>query len=95
MGRKRKHRAIVADDNDQTSTPGKKRYHSQKDDKPARVEGKRDPVYGQRFAFPGLDSDDDANLILDDDVEQEDNGDVLAYLRSVRYGSYHFIFGID
>jgi predicted Fe-S protein YdhL (DUF1289 family) len=44
-----------------------------------------DPTTGQRFVFAGLDDDDFATVLSDEDLDVEDEQDALAYLRSVRY----------
>jgi hypothetical protein len=83
MGSKRDHNAIAAEDNEQSSYSPSKRRREQQSSKPRQAEGKPDPTYGQRTAFPGLD-DEDATQITDDDLEFEETGDALAYLRAVR-----------
>ncbi|KXX76685.1 hypothetical protein MMYC01_206513 [Madurella mycetomatis] len=82
MGSKRNYNAVFANDNDGPSHPSSKRRRDQQSTKSKHAENKPDPTYGQRAAFPGLD-DDDAQL-TDDDLEFEEHGDALAYLRSVR-----------
>jgi hypothetical protein len=83
MGPKRNHNAVTAGDTDSSYSPSNKRRREQKNSKPKQAEGKPDPTYGQRAAFPGLDDDESAQ-ISDDDLEFEENGDALAYLRAVR-----------
>ena len=83
MGSKRSHNALAAEDNEQPSASPNKRRREQQNSKPKQSEGKPDPTYGQRAAFPGLDDDDSAQ-ITDDDLEFEEMGDALAYLRAVR-----------
>ncbi|KAK3298562.1 uncharacterized protein B0H64DRAFT_385506 [Chaetomium fimeti] len=84
MGPKRNHNVITAgDDNESSYSSSNKRRREQKNPKPKQAEGKPDPTYGQRAAFPGLDDDESAQ-ISDDDLEFEENGDALAYLRAVR-----------
>ncbi|KAK3310926.1 uncharacterized protein B0T15DRAFT_519887 [Chaetomium strumarium] len=84
MGPKRNHSALAADDNeDPSSRSSSKRRREQQGSKPRQGEGKPDPTYGQRVAFPGLDDDEPAQ-VTDDDLEFEENGDALAYLRAVR-----------
>ncbi|KAH6854901.1 hypothetical protein B0I37DRAFT_363343 [Chaetomium sp. MPI-CAGE-AT-0009] len=83
MGPKRNHNAVTAGDNDSSYSPSNKRRREQKNSKPKQAEGKPDPTYGQRAAFPGLDDDESAQ-ISDDDLEFEENSDALAYLRAVR-----------
>jgi hypothetical protein len=85
MGPKRNHSALGADDSeDPSSHSSSKRRREQQASKPKQGgEGKPDPTYGQRVAFPGLDDDESAQ-ITDDDLEFEENGDALAYLRAVR-----------
>jgi hypothetical protein len=83
MGSKRNHNALAADDNDEPRYPSNKRRREQQNSKSKQAEGKPDPTYGQRAAFPGLDDDEPAQL-TDDDLEFEQNTDALAYLRAVR-----------
>jgi single-stranded DNA-binding protein len=84
MGPKRNHNAVTAgDDNDSSYSSSNKRRREQQNSKPKQVEGKPDPTYGQRTAFPGLDDDGSAQ-ISDDDLEFEANAEALAYLRAVR-----------
>lgn len=83
MAPKRNHNALVAGDNGDSSHSFNKRRREQQTSKPKQAEGKPDPTYGQRAAFPGLDDDEPA-LLTDDDLEYEENGDALAYLRAVR-----------
>ncbi|KAK4239162.1 hypothetical protein C8A03DRAFT_43181 [Achaetomium macrosporum] len=84
MGPKRNHSALAADDNEESSShSSSKRRREQQASKPKQAESKPDPTYGQRVAFPGLDDDEPAQ-ITDDDLEFEENGDALAYLRAVR-----------
>ncbi|AEO54669.1 hypothetical protein MYCTH_2297476 [Thermothelomyces thermophilus ATCC 42464] len=82
MGSKRDHDAVAADDSEPSQSSSKRR-REQQSLRPKQVEGKPDPTYGQRAAFPGLDDDDSAQ-ISDDDLEFEENSDALAYLRAVR-----------
>lgn len=84
MGPKRSHDALA--DNDDELSNNASSSNKRRREQPKRVkhgEGKPDPTYGQRVAFPGLDGDDDGQT-SDSDIEWEDNGDVLAYLRAVR-----------
>jgi hypothetical protein len=83
MGSKRNHNALAAGDNDEPRYPSNKRRREQQNSKSKQAEGKPDPTYGQRAAFPGLDDDEPAQL-TDDDLEFEQNTDALAYLRAVR-----------
>jgi hypothetical protein len=82
MGPKRSHNAVTADDNESSYSTSKRR-REQQGSKPKQAEGKPDPTYGQRAAFPGLD-DDASGQISDDELEFEESGDALAYLRAVR-----------
>ncbi|KAH6628322.1 hypothetical protein F5144DRAFT_578660 [Chaetomium tenue] len=81
MGPKRNHNAVMAGDDNESSS--NKRRREQQPSKPKQVEGKPDPTYGQRTAFPGLDDDGSAQF-SDDDLEFEQNAEALAYLRAVR-----------
>ncbi|KAL2129620.1 hypothetical protein VTI74DRAFT_7520 [Chaetomium olivicolor] len=84
MAAKRDYNAVTADDNDgSTVQPSNKRRREQQGSKPKGAEGKPDPTYGQRCAFPGLD-DDQSVQMTDDDLVFEESGDALAYLRAVR-----------
>ncbi|EAQ89634.1 hypothetical protein CHGG_06253 [Chaetomium globosum CBS 148.51] len=84
MGPKRNHNAVTAGDDNELSYPSSnKRRREQQPSKPKQVEGKPDPTYGQRTAFPGLDDDGSAQF-SDDDLEFEQNAEALAYLRAVR-----------
>ncbi|KAK4155329.1 hypothetical protein C8A00DRAFT_13621 [Chaetomidium leptoderma] len=83
MGSKRNFNAATADDNEEPSSSSSKRRREQQSSKPKQAEGKPDPTYGQRAAFPGLDGDDAAQL-TDDDLELEEDIGALAYLRAVR-----------
>ncbi|KAL2198483.1 hypothetical protein P885DRAFT_32651 [Corynascus similis CBS 632.67] len=82
MGSKRNHNSLTADGDELSQSPAK-RLREQQSSKPKQAEGKPDPTYGQRTAFPGLD-DDECAQISDDDLEFEENSDALAYLRAVR-----------
>lgn len=81
MGKKRNHNAVGADDNESMHSSSKRR-RDQQDSRSKQADGKPDPTYGQRAAFPGLDGDDPG--FSDDDLEYEEHGDALAYLRAVR-----------
>jgi hypothetical protein len=85
MGSKRDYDALAGDDTDESPSSSSKRrrdqQHARQTSKPKPGEGKPDPTYGQRAAFPGLDGP--AHL-SDDDLEFEEDGDALAYLRAVR-----------
>ncbi|KAL2019589.1 hypothetical protein VTK56DRAFT_9486 [Thermocarpiscus australiensis] len=84
MAPKRNHNALAAsEDDEETSYSSNKRRRDQQSSKLKHAEGKPDPTYGQRVAFPGLD-DNEASQSMDDDLEYEENGDALAYLRAVR-----------
>ncbi len=83
MGTKRGHQALAGDGSDESSSFSTKRRREQHSSKPKQSEGKPDPTYGQRVAFPGLDGDGASNII-DDDLEFEEDTDALAYLRAVR-----------
>jgi hypothetical protein len=82
MGTKRGHHALAGDGFEE-SLSSTKRRREQHSSKPKQAEGKPDPTYGQRAAFPGLDGDVAANL-NDDDLEFEEDAEALAYLRAVR-----------
>ncbi|KAK3898501.1 hypothetical protein C8A05DRAFT_18939 [Staphylotrichum tortipilum] len=82
MGMKR-NRALAGDGSDESNSASTKRRREQHSSKPKQAEGKPDPTYGQRIAFPGLD-DDGAAKMIDDDLEFEEDADALAYLRAVR-----------
>ena len=85
MASKRDYDALAGDDKEESTHSSTKRrrdhQHSKQNSKPKPAEGKPDPTYGQRAAFPGLDG---PSQISDDDLEFEEDGDALAYLRAVR-----------
>lgn len=84
MTSKRDYAAVAADEHDEpVIQSSNKRRREQQNSKSKGAEGKPDPTYGQRCAFPGLDDDESAQ-ITDDDLEFEESGDALAYLRAVR-----------
>lgn len=47
------------------------------------TQGRIDPTYGQRSAFPGLDEESGFGE-KDDDLDYGDNAEALSYLRAVR-----------
>ncbi|KAK3495505.1 hypothetical protein B0T13DRAFT_295692 [Neurospora crassa] len=82
MGPKRHHDALTYSDNDEPAPqPVAKRRKEHSSAKSKSTEPKTDSTYGQRAAFPGL---DEPATLSDEDLEFEDQGDALAYLRSVR-----------
>lgn len=84
MSSKRNHNAITTGDNDESSSySSNKRRREQQNSKSKQGDGKPDPTYGQRCAFPGLDGDDPAQS-TDDDLEFEEDTGAIAYLRAVR-----------
>ncbi|KAK4102943.1 hypothetical protein N658DRAFT_522916 [Parathielavia hyrcaniae] len=83
MGSKRSHNAVAADDEERSSYSSSKRRREQQSSKSKQSEGKPDPTYGQRSAFPGLDGDEQSQT-TDDELEFEETSDALAYLRAVR-----------
>ncbi|KAJ4298737.1 hypothetical protein N0V88_003769 [Collariella sp. IMI 366227] len=84
MASKRDYSAVATDEHDEPAIQSSnKRRREQQNSKSKGAEGKPDPTYGQRCAFPGLD-DDESVQITDDDLEFEESGDALAYLRAVR-----------
>ncbi|KAK4136954.1 hypothetical protein BT67DRAFT_417536 [Trichocladium antarcticum] len=86
MGTKRHYNALAGDENPEpVPFPSNKRRREQqnKKEKDKHLEGKPDPTYGQRAAFPGLD-DDEPGQIIDDDLEYEEDFGALAYLKAVR-----------
>ncbi|KAK4224552.1 hypothetical protein QBC38DRAFT_511681 [Podospora fimiseda] len=96
MGSKRDFSALAAVDYDeanieqptQTEPSNKRRREQQQPrSKSKQTEGKVDPTYGQKAAFPGID-DGDIQL-SDEDLEFEECGDALAYLQSVRQEARH------
>ncbi|KAK0737515.1 hypothetical protein B0T21DRAFT_286109 [Apiosordaria backusii] len=90
MASKRDHSALSASDYDDAphSSSANKRRREQPSSKSKQVEAKTDPTYGQRTAFPGLD-DDGTGQFSDSDLEFEECGDALAYLKSVRQEASH------
>lgn len=91
MGSKRDYSAALAaedydNDNDQqpvkASSNKRRREQQSTSTKSKQIEAKTDPTYGQRTAFPGL--DDGEMQLSDEDLEFEECGDALAYLKSVR-----------
>lgn len=48
------------------------------------TQGRIDPTYGQRSAFPGLDGEG-GFAEEDDDLDYGDDAGAMSYLRSVRY----------
>ncbi|KAK4139120.1 uncharacterized protein C8A04DRAFT_16144 [Dichotomopilus funicola] len=81
MGSKRNHSSSTGEPG--SSCLPNKRRREQQNTKSKPSEGKPDPTYGQRAAFPGLD-DEGCGQISDEDLEFEENSDALAYLRAVR-----------
>ncbi|KAJ4401443.1 hypothetical protein N0V85_005521 [Neurospora sp. IMI 360204] len=82
MGPKRDHDALTYSDNEELAPqPVAKRRKEHSSAKSKTTEPKTDSTYGQRAAFPGL---DEPAALSDEDLEFEDQGDALAYLRSVR-----------
>ncbi|KAK0671227.1 hypothetical protein QBC41DRAFT_316205 [Cercophora samala] len=90
MASKRDHSALLASDYDDAppSSVSNKRRREQPAAKSKQSEAKTDPTYGQRTAFPGLD-DDGNGQFSDEDLEFEECGDALAYLKSVRQEASH------
>lgn len=60
-------------------SPSPSHIYSNKSRAKASVEARVDPIYGQRSALPGLDTD-----TLDGDDSDQDGVDALSYLRAVR-----------
>ncbi|KAK4166626.1 hypothetical protein QBC43DRAFT_313034 [Cladorrhinum sp. PSN259] len=97
MGSKRDYSALAAEDYDdgdnnepvvpEQSSNKRRREQQQSKSKSKQTEGKTDPTYGQKTAFPGLDDGD--MQLSDDDLEFEECGDALAYLKSVRQEARH------
>lgn len=86
MGTKRHYNALAGDENPEPlpfSANKRRREQQNKKEKDKHLEGKPDPTYGQRAAFPGLD-DDEPRQIIDDDLEYEEDFGALAYLKAVR-----------
>ncbi|KAK3954837.1 hypothetical protein QBC32DRAFT_335181 [Pseudoneurospora amorphoporcata] len=82
MGPKRDHYALTYSDNEEPAPqPVAKRRKERSSAKSKTTEPQTDATYGQRTAFPGL---DEPAALSDEDLEFEDQGDALAYLRSVR-----------
>lgn len=82
MGPKRDHDALSYSDNEEPALqPSAKRRKERSNAKTKSTEPQTDATYGQRAAFPGL---DEPAALSDEDLEFEDQGDALAYLRSVR-----------
>ncbi|KAM7217349.1 hypothetical protein V8F06_007292 [Rhypophila decipiens] len=83
MGSKRNCNARALDGDDDPSTGmSNKRHQDRPPSKSRPAQPKVDPTYGQRAAFPGLDGPID---LSDNELEYEDAGDALSYLRSVRH----------
>ncbi|KAK3985951.1 hypothetical protein QBC44DRAFT_334165 [Cladorrhinum sp. PSN332] len=96
MGSKRDFSALAAEDHDDENTEQpaqgqssnkRRREQQQSRSKSKQTEGKTDPTYGQKTAFPGLDDGD--MQLSDEDLEFEECGDALAYLQSVRQEARH------
>ncbi|KAK4461126.1 hypothetical protein QBC42DRAFT_270861 [Cladorrhinum samala] len=96
MGSKRDYSAALSaedydDDHDQqpvkASSNKRRREQQSTSTKSKQTEAKTDPTYGQRTAFPGLDDGD--MQLSDEDLEFEECGDALAYLKSVRQEARH------
>jgi hypothetical protein len=83
MGSKRESSAVSNSDREESASepPAKRQRKQPSASKSKRIEPRIDVTYGQRSAFPGL---DDSLALEDDDVQFEDEGDALEYLRSVR-----------
>lgn len=77
MGSKRGNSTL----SDPIPEPANKRRRDQASSKSKGAEQKPDATYGQRSAFGSLEH---ATHPSDDDLEFEDEGDALAYLKSVR-----------
>jgi hypothetical protein len=86
MGSKRDRDSLAYSENDGDASVSNKRQRnmSNSNSKQSYSLPGTDPTYGQRCMFPGL---DEAVVPTDDDLEYEDEGDALDYLRSVRYAS--------
>lgn len=83
MGSKRDYNALADVDNEESGYSSSKRRRENQSSRQKQSEGKPDPTYGQRVAFPGLDDDEPA-LLTDDDLELEEDVGALDYLRAVR-----------
>lgn len=82
MGSKRDHTVLNSPSDENTPFEhSNKRRREQAPAKPKQSEARLDATYGQRAAFPGLDG---PIHLSDDDLEYEDAGDALSYLKSVR-----------
>ncbi|KAK3934422.1 hypothetical protein QBC46DRAFT_399861 [Diplogelasinospora grovesii] len=83
MGSKRGHAALSYSDTEESPPqPANKRPRAQPSSlKPKAQEAKTDATYGQRSFFPGL---EEPVVHSDEEVDYEDEGDALAYLKSVR-----------
>lgn len=83
MGEKREHTAVK---NDETSEPAAKRSKGSKG--PANSKSRQhqnthiDPTWGQKYVFSSIDVM--TTVPEDPDVDYEDDGDAMAYLKSVR-----------
>lgn len=80
MAGKRDRNVQTAGGGDEVSKSSKRRREEALD-KPKAAQVLVDPTYGQRPAFPGL---DEPAEFIDNDLQFEDMGDALSYLRSVR-----------
>jgi len=83
MGSKRDYNSLADDDNEESAYSSSKRRREHQNSRPKPSEGKPDPTYGQRVAFPGLDDDESAQM-TDEDLEFEEDVGALDYLRAVR-----------
>lgn len=63
--------------------PSKRARHSSDGPHKGETQGRVDPTYGQRSAFPGLDVYS-AGGVEDADLEYGDDVDAMRYLQSVR-----------
>ena len=63
--------------------PSKRPRHSSNGPSKGATQGRIDPTYGQRSAFPGLD-EDSGFAVEDEDLDYEEDVGALSYLRTVR-----------
>ena len=82
MGFKRDIDNVSSDENEDQRHSKRRRDHRNGKKKQEDGEAPMDVTYGQRLVFMSV---EDSTVPSDDDLEFEDEGDALAYLRSVRY----------
>ena len=74
--------------------PSKRPRHSSNGPPKEASQGRIDPTYGQRSAFPGLDEDSSA-AAEDDELDYGDDAEALSYLRAVRCVTFQSHIPVD